>query len=290
MDAKDLLPGQEWKVEIEKAIRESAVFIACLSNNSVNKEGFVQAELKRALEIADLMPEGRIFIVPIRLDNCKVPISLSKLHWVDYFEDEEREKLLKAIRHRINPPNKNTMEQTPNTNQYKAVERMRMNIASLESNSVLMVEHLHPQIASRKIEAQLRQIRTDTGPDDESYLPSVRAEFVKQRIDAFNKITGWEFTEDDDKFIEYTIDNPEQLHVQLAFEEMDKDNWGKDWVEYRSVIGFLKREQDKVGMMDNKSIDEMEKWTSEKAGSVYDWVKTHIPGVMPKDFSPTSFF
>jgi hypothetical protein len=34
IDAKDLLPGQEWKAEIGKAIRESNIFVACLSNYS----------------------------------------------------------------------------------------------------------------------------------------------------------------------------------------------------------------------------------------------------------------
>ena len=74
LDVKKLLPEQEWKLEIEKAIRDSDIFIACLSKNSVDKKGFVQAELKRALDVADLMPEGKVYIIPVRLDECDVPI------------------------------------------------------------------------------------------------------------------------------------------------------------------------------------------------------------------------
>ncbi len=101
MDKKNLLPGQDWKTEIEKAIRGSDIFIAFLSNHSVNKTGFVQAELKRALDVADLMPEGKIFIIPVRLDECQVPYKLQSLQWVNYFEPESKKNLFKAIRSKV---------------------------------------------------------------------------------------------------------------------------------------------------------------------------------------------
>lgn len=167
---------------------------------------------------------------------------------------------------------------------FRALTRIRKNIESLKSNSALVVEYLYPQIASRKIEAQLRQIRTDTGPDDVFYPPSVRAEFVLQRIDAFNKITGQEFAEDDHKVIEDIIDNPEQLHVWFAFEEIDNDDWRKDWEKYNSAADFLEREQDKVSKADDKRYEELDNWTSEKAKSVYEWVKAHVPDVEPKKY------
>ena len=147
MDVKDLLPGQDWKAEIEKAIHESVAFIACLSSNSVDKEGFVQAELKRALEVADLMPEGVVYIIPVRLDNCKVPNSLSKWHWVDYFEDEEREKLIRAIQLRINiTPNKNTSQSISNGQQeekyFDAGERIKTVRDELRLNTSQFTEIL----------------------------------------------------------------------------------------------------------------------------------------------------
>ena len=39
LDEMDLVPGQIWKDEIQKAIREAAVFLACLSSRSVEKVG-----------------------------------------------------------------------------------------------------------------------------------------------------------------------------------------------------------------------------------------------------------
>jgi hypothetical protein len=97
MDRKKLLPGQDWKTEIEKAIRNSDIFLACLSTNSVSKIGFVQAELRRAYDVAELMPDGRIYIIPVRLDECIVPSKLQHLQWVNYFETGSRKILLHAI-------------------------------------------------------------------------------------------------------------------------------------------------------------------------------------------------
>ena len=49
LDEKDLRAGQIWKIEIPKAIRQAPLFLACLSNRSVGKIGYVQIELREAL-------------------------------------------------------------------------------------------------------------------------------------------------------------------------------------------------------------------------------------------------
>jgi hypothetical protein len=85
-DKDSLLPGQWWKTEIKKAIRECSYFLALLSSNSVSKKGFVQKEIKEALETLDEYPESKVFVIPVRLNAC-VPTheKLGELHWVDLF-------------------------------------------------------------------------------------------------------------------------------------------------------------------------------------------------------------
>jgi TIR domain/YcxB-like protein len=101
LDKEYLLAGQNWKAAIKEAIRGSRFFVALLSNNSVSKKGYVQNELKHALEILDEYPETTIFIIPIRIDNCN-PTSerLKELHWIDMFDDwdEGLVKILRTIR------------------------------------------------------------------------------------------------------------------------------------------------------------------------------------------------
>lgn len=98
LDAESLIAGQNWQVEIPKAIKDADVVIVCLSEKSINKEGYVQKEIKFALDIADEKPEGTIFIVPARLEECAVPDRLSTYHWVDLFADEGYERLMRALR------------------------------------------------------------------------------------------------------------------------------------------------------------------------------------------------
>ncbi len=48
---KDILPGEQWKMKIRQAINASEFFIACLSTNSVQKRGYLQKEIRGALEL-----------------------------------------------------------------------------------------------------------------------------------------------------------------------------------------------------------------------------------------------
>lgn len=84
-DKENLLPGKDWKIEIEKAVSDSTIFLPLLSSKSVSKRGFTQVELKRALDVIDEKPEGSMFIIPIRLDDCKVDTRLQHIQWLDLF-------------------------------------------------------------------------------------------------------------------------------------------------------------------------------------------------------------
>ena len=97
IDVEDISPGQEWEKEIEKAICVCSLFIACLSTNSVNKRGLVQAEFKKALKVWETIPEDQAFIIPVRLDKCAVPFQFSKFHYLDYFSKGGPTKLVKTI-------------------------------------------------------------------------------------------------------------------------------------------------------------------------------------------------
>ena len=52
LDEEKLLPGQRWRDEIPRAVRESDLVIVCLSKASVNKAGYVQREIRYALDAA----------------------------------------------------------------------------------------------------------------------------------------------------------------------------------------------------------------------------------------------
>jgi hypothetical protein len=88
LDKEKLLPGQDWNLEIEKAVETTDAVVAFLSKKSVTKEGYVQKELRKVLDVADEKLEGTIFIIPLRLDDCEVPRSLKRWEYLDYFPDD----------------------------------------------------------------------------------------------------------------------------------------------------------------------------------------------------------
>ena len=100
LDENDLLPGQDWEFEISRALRDSDVILVCLSTASVAKPGYVQKEIRRALSIADEKPEGTIFVIPARLDRCRVPDRLRQWQWVDLFDEAGYSQLIASIKSR----------------------------------------------------------------------------------------------------------------------------------------------------------------------------------------------
>jgi len=102
MDAANLVPGQNWPRAIEAAIESSGFFLACFSENSVSKRGGFQVELRYALDCARRVPLDDIFVVPVRLDECRLPRSIQReLHYVDLFPNWPRGVFrLVAILHR----------------------------------------------------------------------------------------------------------------------------------------------------------------------------------------------
>lgn len=97
LDKEKLIPGADWEFEIRQAVRESDVVVVCLSKQ-FNQSGFRQNEVKIALDTATEQPEGEIFIIPARLEECESPANLSRWHWVDLYEEDGHQRLIQALR------------------------------------------------------------------------------------------------------------------------------------------------------------------------------------------------
>lgn len=86
LDTECLLPGQRWREAIEKAIREADYFVALISSSSVNKRGYVQREVRKALDVLSELSDSKIFVIPARLDESTPDHqALRDLQWVDLF-------------------------------------------------------------------------------------------------------------------------------------------------------------------------------------------------------------
>jgi hypothetical protein len=101
MDCQRLLAGQNWPRAIERTIEISDFFLGCFSSNSVSKRGQFQSELAFALNVATSFPQDELFFIPVRLNDCELPLRISSTtHYVDLFPNWERglRKLICALR------------------------------------------------------------------------------------------------------------------------------------------------------------------------------------------------
>lgn len=102
LDEKKLYPGQDWNYEIEQAVEEADVILVCLTKNSVTKEGYIQRELRIILDYADYKPEGTLYIIPVRLEECEPPKRIRRWQYADYFPESHRiiayQRLLESLK------------------------------------------------------------------------------------------------------------------------------------------------------------------------------------------------
>jgi hypothetical protein len=87
-DRISLRAGERWKTSIVKAIREVDSVVILLSKHSASRRGFLNKEIREALDVLDEQPENKPFLIPARLDECELShFALSELHWIDMFPD-----------------------------------------------------------------------------------------------------------------------------------------------------------------------------------------------------------
>jgi hypothetical protein len=97
LDIHHLPVGVNWDNFIKETIKNSKFFILILSKNSTNKRGYIQKEIKIALEIVELLPQEDIFIIPIKIDDCIPPQVLGKFQWIDISKRDYYSKIKKDI-------------------------------------------------------------------------------------------------------------------------------------------------------------------------------------------------
>lgn len=175
-------------------------------------------------------------------------------------------------------PDKKAPSKKQLTSESEYSKAIKQNIKSITFNSALICDHIYPQIATRKAHAQLRGIEDRVGHVDKN--PFFTANLARQRIDEFNLITGWEFTDDDIELIDFFLRYPEQLTVWFVFEQLYKDSSEKEWDIYEDCFeGRNHWEFNKSGEDVKKQIND---WMQNKAEQIYKVVTKLLPDVPPK--------
>lgn len=84
LDVKKLKGGQNWELEIDRAFKKAHVIIWLMSPQSIYKRGFIQREVKEALDNLRYKQPDDIYIIPVIIENCNVPDYISdKLQFIN---------------------------------------------------------------------------------------------------------------------------------------------------------------------------------------------------------------
>ena len=106
----DILPGQDWKLEIQKAIEAAYAVLVCFSREvEARYRSGIYPELRDAIEQYRRLAPGSSYLFPIRLSDCTIPRftidathDLRDLQCIDLFPTARRaaavQKLIKAVR------------------------------------------------------------------------------------------------------------------------------------------------------------------------------------------------
>jgi hypothetical protein len=107
---QDILGGQNWKLEVRRAMQSSYAVVVCLSQElQARSKSGVYPEISDAIDAYRQYAPGSVFLIPIRLSECDIPPimidatrSLDSLQYVDLFPDPQRAaglaSLIRSIR------------------------------------------------------------------------------------------------------------------------------------------------------------------------------------------------
>lgn len=96
LDKKKLHVGQNWEFFIQEALQKADFIILLLSKTSVSKRGYVQKEFRKVLDYCEYKLDSDIYVLPIKLDDCEVPMKLQRFQYV-----ENHENVFKEVLHAI---------------------------------------------------------------------------------------------------------------------------------------------------------------------------------------------
>lgn len=164
MDEFDLPFGINWDVAIRKAIRKCNFFLACLSQKSINKTGYVQKELRFALDEFQNKPTNTIYFIPVLLEDMDLSelyidkIALSNYHASRVYEKEGLEKLIQQLQKETKILNK--VQHQGST----SLQEIRQQVAEGELKLALeqlqtLVDVSYPELSNNIILLKARQHR-----------------------------------------------------------------------------------------------------------------------------------
>lgn len=102
IDCRRLKAGQNWDIEINRALSKATFVIAFVSNLSFDRRGYLQRELKIALDKLKEKLIDDIYLIPVLLDDdVQIPEELKGMQCVRASEPQCREQIIEALQYQM---------------------------------------------------------------------------------------------------------------------------------------------------------------------------------------------
>jgi hypothetical protein len=102
IDVRKLKAGQDWDREIKRALDKATIITLFVSTNSTVRRGYIQREIKIALDKYEEKIVGDIYLIPVLLDaGADLPEQIKTIQCVKAWEDDPRVTIVDAVAHQL---------------------------------------------------------------------------------------------------------------------------------------------------------------------------------------------
>jgi hypothetical protein len=102
MDHKRIKAGQAWDFEIKRNLDKASIIVVFVSSNSIDRRGYVQREIRIALDKLNEKLLSDIYIIPVLLDHgVDIPIDFARIHCVKTWETDAYTAINDAVDHQL---------------------------------------------------------------------------------------------------------------------------------------------------------------------------------------------
>jgi hypothetical protein len=96
IDRQNIPGGARWRALIGRQMRRSKQILVFLSDHSVKTGGYFWLEMEIAISLAEVR-RGEAFVIPVKLEECRLPDVLMPYNALSLYESGGRERLLTAL-------------------------------------------------------------------------------------------------------------------------------------------------------------------------------------------------
>lgn len=91
IDHQDIPKGSDWFEAIVSAINQSSHVLFIVTSSFSAERDILREEISLAKE-RDRSDSTKNFLIPLRFDECEMPLELAKFQWIDFYSDYTKRK------------------------------------------------------------------------------------------------------------------------------------------------------------------------------------------------------